>query len=57
MRSRALLTSGVLACTLLAIGAPVTHGQAPQNRIVELLSQGKVVLGWFAPARTPEAAK
>lgn len=57
MRSRALLTSGVLACTLLAIGAPVTHGQASQNRIVELLSQGKVVLGWFAPARTPEAAK
>jgi 2-keto-3-deoxy-L-rhamnonate aldolase RhmA len=57
MRSRALLTGGLLACTLLVIGAPVTHGQAPQNRIVELLSQGKVVLGWFAPARTPEAAK
>ena len=57
MRSRALLTGGVVACTLLAISAPVTHGQAPQNRIIDLLSQDKVVLGWFAPARTPEAAK
>jgi hypothetical protein len=57
MRSRALLTGGLLACTLLAIGAPVTHGQARPNRIVELLSQDKVVLGWFAPSRTPEAAK
>jgi 2-keto-3-deoxy-L-rhamnonate aldolase RhmA len=47
----------VVACTLLAIGAPVTHGQARPNRIVDLLSQNKVVLGWFAPARTPEAAK
>jgi 2-keto-3-deoxy-L-rhamnonate aldolase RhmA len=36
----------------------VTHGQSSrQNRIVELLSQNKVVLGWFAPAKTPEAAK
>ena len=57
MRSRALLTGGLLACTLLAIGAPATHGQPPQNRIVDLLSANKVVLGWFAPARTPEAAK
>jgi HpcH/HpaI aldolase/citrate lyase family len=56
MRSRALLTGGLLACTLLAFGTPVTHGQAPQNRIVELLAQNKVVLGWFASARTPEAA-
>src|SRR5918999_3639371 len=57
MRSRALLTGGLFACTLLAISAPMTHGQAPSNRIIELLSQNKVVLGWFAPARTPEAAK
>jgi HpcH/HpaI aldolase/citrate lyase family len=57
MRSRALLTGGLLACTLLAIGTRVTHGQAQPNRIVDLLSQSKVVLGWFAPARTPEAAR
>jgi hypothetical protein len=58
MRSSALLTGVALACTLLAFGSSVAHGQRPrQNRIVELLSQNKVVLGWFAPARTPEAAK
>ena len=60
MRSRTLLTGGLLACTLLAIDAPVTHAlqqTARHNRIVELLSQDKVVLGWFAPARTPEAAR
>jgi hypothetical protein len=59
MGTRALLTGGLLACTLLASwGAPVLHGQkaSRQNRIVDLLSQDKVVLGWFAPARTPEAA-
>jgi 2-keto-3-deoxy-L-rhamnonate aldolase RhmA len=60
MRSRALLTGGLLACTLaLAIDPSVTHGQptARQNRIVDVLAQNKVVLGWFAPARTPEAAQ
>jgi hypothetical protein len=57
MRSRALLTGGLLACTLLAIGPSTTHGQTRPNRIIELLSQDRVVLGWFAPSRTPEAAK
>jgi 2-keto-3-deoxy-L-rhamnonate aldolase RhmA len=44
---------------VFAITPPAIQGQqAPRhNRIVELLSQGKVVLGWFAPARTQEAAK
>jgi 2-keto-3-deoxy-L-rhamnonate aldolase RhmA len=41
-----------------AIASPPAHGQPRRhNRIVELLSQGKVVLGWFAPARTVEAAR
>jgi 2-keto-3-deoxy-L-rhamnonate aldolase RhmA len=40
-------------------GPPPAEGRrAPRhNRIVDLLSQNKVVLGWFAPARTAEAAK
>jgi 2-keto-3-deoxy-L-rhamnonate aldolase RhmA len=58
MLVRALL-SGVLACTLLALGAPIASGQkaSSRNRLIELLAQDKVVLGWFAPARTPDAAK
>lgn len=58
MRSRALLT-GVLACTLIALAAPTMHGQRQKrlNRIVDLIAKQQVVLGWFAPARTPEAAK
>ena len=57
MRSTSLLTA-VIICTVIAL-APVTHGQRPlrQNRIVDLLTQNKVVLGWFAPARTLEAAQ
>jgi 2-keto-3-deoxy-L-rhamnonate aldolase RhmA len=49
----------LFACTLLAIDSPVTHAQgaAGTNRIVDLLSENKVVLGWFAPARTPDAAR
>lgn len=58
MRSRAgaiLLIAGALAG--LAGPRPVA-GRAPRhNRIIDLLSQNKVLLGWFAPARTAEAAK
>src|SRR5687768_14164864 len=56
MRSTSLPIA-VAACTLIAL-APAIHGQrqARPNRIVDLLSTNKVVLGWFAPARTPEAA-
>lgn len=57
MLASSLLT-GVVACTVLVLGAPTVFTQkAPsRNRIVDLLSHDKVVLGWFAPARTPEAA-
>jgi 4-hydroxy-2-oxoheptanedioate aldolase len=50
-----LLIAGALAG--LAGRQPV-EGRAPRhNRIIDLLSQNKVLLGWFAPTRTAEAAK
>jgi 2-keto-3-deoxy-L-rhamnonate aldolase RhmA len=57
--SRKVFPAALVACVLLAVISPApTPGQARRhNRIVDLLSQGKVVLGWFAPARTPDAAK
>jgi 4-hydroxy-2-oxoheptanedioate aldolase len=53
------LSAVVLAAAVLCtpIGPRAGHGQPPRhNRIVDLLSQRKVVLGWFATARTPGAA-
>jgi 2-keto-3-deoxy-L-rhamnonate aldolase RhmA len=51
-----LLIAGALAG--LATPRPVEGRRAPRhNRIIDLLSQNKVLLGWFAPARTAEAAK
>jgi hypothetical protein len=57
MRSTSLLTA-VMVCTVIALG-PGSHGQRllRHNRIIGLLSENKVALGWFAPARTPEAAR
>jgi 2-keto-3-deoxy-L-rhamnonate aldolase RhmA len=51
-----LLTASPLAALL---SPPLVEGRrAPRhNRIVDLLAQNKIVLGWFAPARTAEAAK
>lgn len=50
-----LLIAGALAG--LVVRQPI-EGRAPRhNRIIDLLSQNKVLLGWFAPARTAEAAK
>lgn len=50
----AVLTAGLFGSAL----APELHAQQPKprNPIIDLLSQGKVVLGWFATARTAEAA-
>jgi 4-hydroxy-2-oxoheptanedioate aldolase len=51
-----LLIAGALAG--LAAPRPLEGRRAPRhNRIIDLLSQNKVLLGWFAPARTAEAAK
>ena len=51
-----MLIAGALAG--LAVPPPAEGRRAPRhNRVVDLLSQNKVVLGWFAPARTAEAAK
>jgi 4-hydroxy-2-oxoheptanedioate aldolase len=51
-----LLIAGALAG--LATPRPLEGRRAPRhNRIIDLLSQNKVLLGWFAPARTAEAAK
>lgn len=53
------LLSGVVACTVVALTPPTAFTQkaSSPNRIVDLLAHDKVVLGWFAPARTPDAAK
>ncbi|MGH9331948.1 MAG: aldolase/citrate lyase family protein [Vicinamibacterales bacterium] len=59
MRSRAGLIP-LIACALAALaGPPLVEGRrAPRhNRIIDLLSQNKIVFGWFAPARTAEAAR
>jgi 4-hydroxy-2-oxoheptanedioate aldolase len=51
--------AALVGCGILMFGAAPggqTGRAARHNRIVDLLSQDKVVLGWFAPARTPEAA-
>jgi 4-hydroxy-2-oxoheptanedioate aldolase len=49
------MTAVVGLALLLAV--PVLGQRTPRhNRVVDLLSEGKVVLGWFAPARTPDAA-
>lgn len=42
---------------LAPAGAAQPTQQRRHNRIIDLLSQGKVVFGWFAPQRTAEAAK
>jgi 4-hydroxy-2-oxoheptanedioate aldolase len=53
------MTAGLAACALLSgtLSVAQTPRQTRHNRIVELLSQGQVVFGWFANARTPEAAQ
>jgi 2-keto-3-deoxy-L-rhamnonate aldolase RhmA len=59
-RAGAILAILLMAFALAGLaGPPPAEGRrAPRhNRIVDLLSQNKVVLGWFAPARTAEAAK
>jgi 4-hydroxy-2-oxoheptanedioate aldolase len=59
MRSRAGAIL-LIACALAGLASlrPVEGRRAPRpNRIIDLLSQNKVVLGWFAPARTADAAK
>jgi 4-hydroxy-2-oxoheptanedioate aldolase len=45
-----------LAATLL-VPSTSAQKQTRHNRIVDLLAQGKIVFGWFAPQRTAEAAK
>lgn len=58
MRARWLLAVSAVASGLTVL-PPATHAQrtSRHNRIVQLLSQNKVVFGWFANGRTPEAAK
>jgi 4-hydroxy-2-oxoheptanedioate aldolase len=52
--------AGVTWFSLVALGLLATPLDSAQprrhNRIIELLSQDKVVFGWFSPARTPDAA-
>ncbi len=57
MKSK-IVVIALCAAGLAASLSSSVHGQPQKrhNRIVDLLSQGKVVLGWFATARTPDAA-
>lgn len=57
MSKRAILASAMAGALVLVPSASRGQKQARHNRIVDGLSQGKVVLGWFAPARTAESAK
>lgn len=54
MTSRPIIAAAT--CAALALVAPIHGQQKRHNRIVDLLAQNKVVLGWFATARTPEMA-
>jgi 4-hydroxy-2-oxoheptanedioate aldolase len=58
MRPTLAVPSLICAALVYAMLSPA-HGrqQKRHNRIVDLLSQNQVVLGWFAPVRTPDAAK
>jgi 4-hydroxy-2-oxoheptanedioate aldolase len=47
-----------LALATAALVSPAGWAQRPRhNRIVDLLARDQVVFGWFANARTPEAAR
>jgi hypothetical protein len=46
----------IFAAFFISTFAPLDAQQKRPNPIVDLLAQGKVVLGWFATARTPDAA-
>jgi 4-hydroxy-2-oxoheptanedioate aldolase len=58
MRSRSRLTAAITCGLLALVMSSAAQGQRKprHNRIIEILEQGKMVFGWFAPARTPEAA-
>jgi 2-keto-3-deoxy-L-rhamnonate aldolase RhmA len=59
MRAR-VVSVAILLSALLPLapgGAAQPLQQRRHNRIIDLLSQGKVVFGLFAPQRTPEQAK
>jgi len=59
MKSRLGWISGATGSLLALVSAGVSEAQPKprHSRIVDLLSQNKVVFGLFAPARTPETAK
>jgi 2-keto-3-deoxy-L-rhamnonate aldolase RhmA len=52
------LAVGVVTCAAMLLQMPGSAQRKPRhNKLVELLSREQVVFGWFANARTPEAAK
>jgi hypothetical protein len=53
---RPSLVAALAACLLGAFSSSLDARRQPSNPIVDLLSQGKVVFGWFSTARTPDAA-
>jgi hypothetical protein len=54
MKKRVLAAATIAAC--LAARPFTAAEQNSSNRLSELLSKNKVVLGWFATARTPDVA-
>lgn len=59
MRSRVSALATVCCVGLVLLGSHLALGQPQRrhNRLIDLLAQGKVVFGWFAPTRTTDAAK
>jgi hypothetical protein len=55
---RLRLSLAVIAAVFFAASVHSIHAQGSKrpNRIISLLSEGKVALGWFSTARTPDAA-
>jgi 4-hydroxy-2-oxoheptanedioate aldolase len=58
MLIRALMASCAALSLALLIPASAAGQRSPRhNKLIDLLSRDQVVFGWFAPARTPDAAR
>jgi 4-hydroxy-2-oxoheptanedioate aldolase len=52
------LVSVVMICAAVLIPATGSGQRPPRhNKLIDLLSRDQVVFGWFAPSRTPDAAR
>jgi 4-hydroxy-2-oxoheptanedioate aldolase len=49
--------TALIVCVSVLLEGALGQPKPRQNTLIELLSQDRVVFGWFATARTPEAAR